>query len=117
MNAVTFLSSQATSRDSRPPVGIFATNDSIALRCYESAQRAGARVGEDVLIVGFDDEPRSAEADPPLTTLHQPIEAMAAHAVDLLAASGAKRRTARTHPGRAAHAIGGQEVDGLARST
>lgn len=76
-------------RDAGGTFGIFASNDAIALRCYESAALAGLRVGEDVLVVGFDDEARSADAAPALTTLHQPIEAMAAHAISVLAGAAA----------------------------
>lgn len=71
-------------------LGIFATNDAIALRCYESAAEAGLRVGADVLIVGFDDEARAARAEPPLTTIRQPIEQMAAKAVEIVCASSAE---------------------------
>lgn len=67
-------------------VGIFACNDHLALRAYQSAVRAGRTVGEDALIVGFDDDPHSAHCDPPLTTVRQPIEAMGAQAVDVLVA-------------------------------
>lgn len=67
-------------------VGIFACNDHLALRAYESAARAGRTVGEEALVVGFDDDPYSAQCDPPLTTVRQPIEAMGARAVDVLVA-------------------------------
>ena len=75
-------------RQASTPLGLFACNDAIALRCYESIELAGLSVGTDVLVVGFDDEARAVEAHPPLTTLYQPIEAMAAHAVTLLVDAG-----------------------------
>lgn len=68
-------------------VGIFACNDAMALRCYKSVAAAGLKVGQDVLIVGFDDGPHAATANPPLTTLHQPLETMAARAVEIIAES------------------------------
>lgn len=72
-------------RAAKGPVGVFACNDAMALRCYESAEEVGKAVGLDVLIVGFDDGPHAATADPPLTTLHQPLEAMATRAVEIIA--------------------------------
>lgn len=54
----------------------------------ERPSPAGAKVGKDALIVGFDDEHRAARADPPLTTLHQRIEAMATYVVEVLAQAG-----------------------------
>ena len=68
-------------------VGIFASNDHLALRSYQAVRRAGLEVGIDVLVVGFDDEPRAASSHPALTSVHQPLEAMAAHAVELVARS------------------------------
>jgi LacI family transcriptional regulator len=74
------------SQPSGAVVGIFACNDHLALRAYESSAGAGRTVGEEALIVGFDDDPHSAQCDPPLTTVRQPIEAMGARAVDVLVA-------------------------------
>ncbi|GAA3870761.1 LacI family DNA-binding transcriptional regulator [Tessaracoccus defluvii] len=76
--------------DRRGRLGVFASNDAIALRCYESAFHAGLRVGVDVLVVGFDDEVRAARATPPLTTLHQPIEQMTAKAVEIICGGAAE---------------------------
>ena len=39
---------------------------------------------QDVALVGFDDMPFAAHMNPPLTTIHQPIEQMGSTAVDLL---------------------------------
>ncbi|GAA3870626.1 LacI family DNA-binding transcriptional regulator [Tessaracoccus defluvii] len=72
-------------------LGIFASNDNIALRCYESAYHAKRRVGVDVLVVGFDDEARAARAAPSLTTLHQPVEQMTAKAVELIFTGSAEQ--------------------------
>lgn len=74
------------SRPSGTALGIFACNDHLALRAYESAAVAGRTVGKEALIVGFDDDPHAAQYDPPLTTVRQPIEAMGARAVDVLVA-------------------------------
>ncbi len=39
---------------------------------------------QDVSVVGFDDSPLIAFTEPPLTTIRQPVEAMATAAVDAL---------------------------------
>ena len=88
----------------KSPLGVFACNDAMALRCYESASKVGATVGRDVLIVGFDDGPHAATADPPLTTLHQPLEAMAARAVEIIAES-AGGTTEVEHPALPVHLV------------
>jgi len=44
-----------------------------ALRALKDA---GRRVPEDVAVVGFDDAVFAGQVDPPLTTVHQPVEAM-----------------------------------------
>lgn len=89
----------------RRPLAIFACNDAMALRCYESASAAGVRVGEDVLVVGFDDGPHAAAADPPLTTLHQPLEAMAALAVEIIAGSARSADPRIEHPALPVHLV------------
>jgi len=66
------------------PLGIFACNDAMALSVYPAARRTGLRIPHDISVVGFDDEPRSAVASPPLTTVHQPLGQMAARAVALV---------------------------------
>lgn len=68
----------------RSPLGVFACNDAMALSVYPAARRAGLRIPADISVVGFDDEPRSAVASPPLTTVHQPLGGMAARAVALV---------------------------------
>lgn len=68
----------------RTPLGVFACNDAMALAVYPAARRAGLRIPADISVIGFDDEPRSASASPPLTTVNQPLGAMAARAVALV---------------------------------
>ncbi|POH66674.1 transcriptional regulator [Cryobacterium zongtaii] len=68
----------------RTPVGVFACNDAMALAVYPAARRAGLRIPADISVIGFDDEPRSIVASPPLTSVHQPLGAMAARAVALV---------------------------------
>jgi DNA-binding LacI/PurR family transcriptional regulator len=56
-----------------PPTAVFAMSDQLALGAIRGAGLAGARVPEDLSVVGFDDVPASVQSDPPLTTIHQPL--------------------------------------------
>lgn len=69
----------------RSPVGVFACNDEMALSVYRAASRVGRRIPDDVNVVGFNDEPRAAEARPPLTSVRQPLREMATRAIELIA--------------------------------
>lgn len=71
-----------------PPTAIFASNDLQALGVYQTAREAGLRIPRDLSVVGFDDLPVVAWADPPLTTVHQPLTEMAAAATELALALG-----------------------------
>ena len=51
--------------------GIVAASDVIALAAMRVLARGGRRVPEDVAVVGFDDIPAAALANPPLTTVAQ----------------------------------------------
>src|SRR5690606_28286678 len=59
-------------------------SDMMALGAIRAARQRGHRVPEDVSVVGYDDSPLFAFTDPPLTTLRQPVRAMAAAAVSSL---------------------------------
>jgi DNA-binding LacI/PurR family transcriptional regulator len=61
----------------RPPTAIVAINDMCALGVSASARDAGMRVGTDLSVVGFDDIVLADLATPPLTTVRQPLPAMA----------------------------------------
>lgn len=74
----------ARSRCSRQPVdALFAYNDELAVGAMRALQEAGVRVPADVRVVGFDDLPLAAYLTCPLTTVSQPIAAVAQAAVDL----------------------------------
>ena len=64
-------------------VGVFACNDEMALAVYRAAARAGRRIPDDISVVGFNDEPRAASAEPPLTSVRQPLREMATRAIEL----------------------------------
>ncbi len=51
------------------PTALFCTNDIIAFGVLKALREAGARVPDDVSIIGFDDLPASALLDPPLTSI------------------------------------------------
>jgi DNA-binding LacI/PurR family transcriptional regulator len=61
----------------RPPTAIVAINDMCALGVSASARDAGLQVGADLSVVGFDDIMLADLATPPLTTIRQPLPAMA----------------------------------------
>jgi LacI family transcriptional regulator len=48
---------------------IFAANDKMALGAYQAIREAGKSPGKDVAVIGCDDIPTAALADPPLTTV------------------------------------------------
>jgi DNA-binding LacI/PurR family transcriptional regulator len=52
---------------------ILADSDLLALGAMRGAALAGRRVPDDVSVAGFDDIPAAAQAQPPLTTVRQPL--------------------------------------------
>ncbi|HEU0116647.1 MAG TPA: LacI family DNA-binding transcriptional regulator [Thermomicrobiales bacterium] len=67
-----------------PPTALFAINDMYALGAYAGARDVGARVPDDVSIVGFDDIAFAEIAQPPLTTIRQPLRDMLQATVAML---------------------------------
>ncbi|MEU4688667.1 LacI family DNA-binding transcriptional regulator [Actinoplanes sp. NPDC023714] len=61
--------------------GIVCGSDLMALGAIRAARRRGLDVPGDVSVIGFDDSPLMAFTEPPLTTLRQPVAAMAVAAV------------------------------------
>lgn len=68
----------------RGATGIVCASDHIALGVIRSAREAGRAVPHEVSVVGFDDAGTNAFVDPPLTSVQQPFERMAAAIVRLL---------------------------------
>lgn len=68
----------------RPPSAIFASNDEMAVAAIAAARRRGLDVPRDLTVVGFDDTPLASTVWPALTTVRQPIAAMAEAAVTRL---------------------------------
>jgi LacI family transcriptional regulator len=56
------------------PDAIFVASDSMAIGALRALHEAGRSVPEEVAVVGFDDMPFAARANPPLTTIRQPIQ-------------------------------------------
>jgi len=68
----------------QPPDAIFASNDDMAAGVIMAAHRRGLRIPQDVAIAGFDDAPIAVKIWPPLTTIRQHVDVMAAQATDWL---------------------------------
>ncbi|AEI13087.1 LacI family DNA-binding transcriptional regulator [Cellulomonas gilvus] len=66
------------------PEAIFAANDQLALGLEHAFWEAGVQVGQDVALVGFDDEVGSAHYLPPLTTVRQDFVRLGGLAVDVV---------------------------------
>ncbi|WP_112133182.1 LacI family DNA-binding transcriptional regulator [Glycomyces dulcitolivorans] len=67
-----------------PPTAVLCGNDLQAFGVYEAARQAGARIPEDLSVVGFDDISYSRWCGPPLTTVHQPFSELGAAAAALV---------------------------------
>jgi LacI family transcriptional regulator len=63
---------------------VFAHNDSMAIGALHALRQARLRVPQDISIVGYDDRPEAAYADPPLTTIRQPTHEVGVIATRLL---------------------------------
>lgn len=67
-----------------PPTAVFASNDEMAVAAIAAAHRRGLDVPGQISIVGFDDTPMATTVWPALTTMRQPIAAMAEAAIQVL---------------------------------
>ena len=70
----------------RPPTAIFASNDDMAEADVGVAHRRGLDVPRDLSVVGFDDTAPATTVWPELTTVRQPVSAMAGAALEMLLA-------------------------------
>jgi DNA-binding LacI/PurR family transcriptional regulator len=62
---------EALFRSQQQPTAILALSDQLAFGAIEWMTEQRITVPQDVSVVGFDDIPAAASADPPLTTVHQ----------------------------------------------
>lgn len=74
------------------PTAIFAGNDDMAAAVVSVAHRRGLDVPGDLSVVGFDDTAPATTVWPELTTIRQPVSAMAEAALDMLLADLRSRR-------------------------
>lgn len=66
------------------PTAIVTGGDEIAAGAIQTAFSMGVRLPQDLSIVGFDNSPLARQLWPPLTTVHQPIQDIAATALHIL---------------------------------
>jgi LacI family transcriptional regulator len=66
------------------PTAVFASNDDMAAACLAVAASEGLKVPTDLSVVGFDDSPLASAVFPRLTTVKQPLDKMAAGAINSL---------------------------------
>ncbi|WP_432138116.1 MULTISPECIES: LacI family DNA-binding transcriptional regulator [unclassified Streptomyces] len=66
--------------------GLFAANDNMGAGALRTLREAGRAVPADVAVVGFDDLAVAQVADPPLTTVHQPIQGLGREMARMLVA-------------------------------
>jgi LacI family transcriptional regulator len=66
------------------PTAVFASNDRMAIGAAHAIHEYGLNVPGDISLVGVDDLDVSQHMNPPLTTVRQPISAMARAGIDLL---------------------------------
>lgn len=69
---------------SQAPTALVAGNDMMAIGAISAIKKTGARVPEDVAVIGFDDIPMAQYCCPALTTLRQPQRRIATDAVEHL---------------------------------
>jgi LacI family transcriptional regulator len=69
-----------------PPTAIVCVNDLTGIGAMHAAHEQGLKVGSDIAIAGFDGIADSAHTQPPLTTLDQPVYAIARQLVTMLLA-------------------------------
>jgi len=68
----------------RPPTAIFASNDDMAAAAVSMARQIGLSLPDQLSVTGFDDAPVATMIWPQLTTVRQPVAAMARLAADLI---------------------------------
>lgn len=66
------------------PDAVFAATDTMALGAIQAIREANLTIPDDIAIVGFDDLPPAIIADPPLTTIRQPVNQSGILAVEML---------------------------------
>jgi len=63
---------------------VFTASDPMAVGAMRVLKQHGRRIPDDVAVVGFDDSASARHTEPPLTSVHQPLEAMGREMARLL---------------------------------
>lgn len=81
----------------KPPTALVCVSDAMAVGALGAIEDRGLQPGRDVSVVGFDDSPVASLLRPRLSSIRQPIEAVAQKLVEVLLAeiSGTQRRPSR----------------------
>ncbi len=74
--------------------GVVGCSDLLAITAIQVLRERGHRVPEEVAVVGYDDMPVALYCDPPLTSVHQPVQEAGAAMVDALLALSAGHASA-----------------------
>ena len=75
---------EALFRRDPPPTAVFASPDTLAVKCIHEAKRQGLEVPADLSVIGFDDLACASDCEPPLTTIGFSREALGELAVEML---------------------------------
>ena len=65
---------------------VFVASDLMACGALRALREARLRVPQEVAVVGFENAPVATQTEPPLTTVHQPVEEMGRRMAELLIA-------------------------------
>jgi LacI family transcriptional regulator len=79
-------------RAAQPPTAIFASNDDMAAAVVSIARKFGLELPRQLSVTGFDDAPVASMIWPELTTVRQPVAAMARLAASLIIECSPRRR-------------------------
>lgn len=79
-----YQAAQELARDGNRPTAVFVASDQLAIAAMAAFHADGLRIPEDVAVVSFDGSTESQYCWPPLTTMVQPVQAMADEAIHRL---------------------------------
>lgn len=84
--------------DAPAPPALIATSDIEAIGAMRGLREVGLRIPEDIAVMGFDDVAESSFTCPPLSTVRQPLERIAASALEAVVALADDNRTVLLTP-------------------
>ena len=64
--------------------GVICFCDSMALGIYKAARELGLKIGQDISVIGYDDNFTNDFTDPPLTSIHLPKDQVANHCTQFI---------------------------------